>query len=101
MGEVVMLPGVAICALPVETLPAQPNPCVVERMDVIMAKAKAGDLRAFVLVGQMADGSSCEFVSLCEADMHTMDSLLGFAQRALQNDIDERRVGSDLGPAVG
>lgn len=92
MGDLVFLPGIT----PSDIDPPGPNLCALQKIGMVMEKVASGELRSFVLVGEMADGGTCEYASTCEGDLHVLDSILGAAQRGVQGMIDTGRDGRDI-----
>lgn len=64
-----------------------PHECVVNGLKEMLKLAESGELRSFVLVGETADGRTKELGVLCEADLHVIDSILGMAQRRIQDEL--------------
>jgi len=96
MAEVIALSGVSVERL-AEIANAtgdkiQVNECLVDLLRGALAEAEVGKIMAAVMVVEYAGaGGTSHRASLCgSADLPGIDSMLGFAQRRVQREIEER-----------
>ena len=80
MAEIHVLPGVTAPELPADE---QPQAEVVERLQELLRRAEAGDMRAIAYCYVNAECAPCEGHVIPNAVTRTVDYTLGFAAAAL------------------